>query len=118
MSDKLRGQVESLKDVISSLLNPGGQRVEEFLDGLTDASGNPIKLSNALGVVGVIDQHYHQPTGGPFQGAGFFPSDQFFAPIFADKDAGREVTQYLAGCANRLREARPDLASRYSGLFS
>jgi len=117
-TDALRNETERLKGVMSGLLNPDGTKVEEFLGKLKDTDGNPVRLNNLLGVVGVIDRDYHTLPAGSFPGHGAFAADQFFAPILGDKEAGKELQNYLADCVSRLKQSRPDLAARYSRLFS
>jgi len=117
-TDALRSETERLKGVISDMLNPDGTKVEEFLGKLRDTDGNPVRLNNLLGVVGVIDRDYHALPAGSFPGRGAFAADQFFAPILGNKDAGKELQNHLADCVGRLKQSRPDLVARYSRLFS
>jgi hypothetical protein len=116
--DKLSCETERLKGVISGLLSAGGGKVEGFLDKLTDPSGSPIKLNNLLGVVGVIDRDYHTLPAGSFPGHGPFSSEQLFAPLLGDIEAGRELQRHLADCVSQLRTGRPDLVEGYPRLFS
>ena len=115
-NDTTNGEVERLKGVIGGLLGPDSKNVEDFLDKLMHPPVIPVKLNNLIGVVGVIDQ-YQPATSGSFPGSGPFPSRQSFAPVLGNNEACRELTRYLADCVCRLKEARPDLAGRYSQLF-
>jgi hypothetical protein len=117
-TDLLRSETERLKGVISGLLNPEGTNIDEFLSKLRDAGGNPVRLNNLLGVVEVIDRDYHTLPAGSFPGHGTLATDQFFAPILGDREAGNELKNHLADCVNRLRQSRSDLVERYSRLFS
>ncbi len=116
-NDTTKGEVERLKGVIGGLLGPDNKNVEEFLDKLMHPPVMPVKLNNLMEVVGVIDQ-CQSTTSGSFTGSGVFPSHQGFAPVLGNNEACRELTRYLADCVCRLKEARPDLAGRYSQLFS
>jgi hypothetical protein len=118
LADRLTSETERLKGVISGLLSPDGGKVEGFLDKLSDSSGSPIRLNNLLGVVGVIDKNYHSLPAGSFPGHGNFDSDQFFAPILGNIEAGRELQRHLADRVSQLRAGRPDLVERYARLFS
>jgi hypothetical protein len=108
---------DKLKGAIDDLLGPDGRMVERFLDKL-DEPGTPVKLSNLQGVIRVIDRDYHSAAAGSFPGYGSFASDEYFEPVLADMQAGKEIQMYLSGRVGRLRDARPDLVGRHPILFS